>query len=84
MEESCLPSMQRAFEITAFPAHQTALVGIRQHEHSTSEPRTPEVNGESQRRSKITRHPGMRWTPEGLDALLPLRTAVLNGSYEVF
>jgi hypothetical protein len=25
---------------------------------------------------------GMRWTPEGLDALLPLRTAVLNGSYD--
>ena len=27
---------------------------------------------------------GMRWTPEGLDALLPLRTAVLNGSFDVF
>lgn len=27
---------------------------------------------------------GMRWTPEGLDALLPLRTAVLNGSYDAF
>src|SRR5207248_1182685 len=27
---------------------------------------------------------GMRWTPEGLDALLPLRTAVLNGSYDPF
>ena len=25
---------------------------------------------------------GMRWTPEGLDALLPLRTAVLNGAYD--
>ncbi len=27
---------------------------------------------------------GMRWTPQGLDALLPLRTAVLNGSYDAF
>jgi hypothetical protein len=27
---------------------------------------------------------GMRWTPEGLDALLPLRAAVLNGSYDAF
>ncbi len=27
---------------------------------------------------------GMRWTPEGLDALLPLRTAVLNHSYDSF
>ena len=27
---------------------------------------------------------GMRWTPEGLDALLPLRTAVLNRSYDAF
>jgi len=27
---------------------------------------------------------GMRWTPEGLDALLPLRTAVLNDSYDSF
>jgi hypothetical protein len=27
---------------------------------------------------------GMRWTPEGLDALLPLRTAVLNGTYTSF
>jgi hypothetical protein len=27
---------------------------------------------------------GMRWTPAGLDALLPLRTAVLNGSFDVF
>lgn len=25
---------------------------------------------------------GMRWTPEGLDALLPLRTSVLNGAYD--
>jgi len=25
---------------------------------------------------------GMRWTPKGLDALLPLRTAVLNGTYD--
>ena len=25
---------------------------------------------------------GMRWTPEGIDALLPLRTAVLNHSYD--
>ena len=25
---------------------------------------------------------GMRWTPEGLDALLPVRTAVLNDSYD--
>lgn len=27
---------------------------------------------------------GMRWTPEGIDALLPLRTAVLNGTYDSF
>lgn len=27
---------------------------------------------------------GMRWTPEGLDALLPLRTAVLNHPYDSF
>jgi hypothetical protein len=25
---------------------------------------------------------GMRWTPEGLDAILALRTAVLNGSFD--
>jgi len=27
---------------------------------------------------------GMRWTPEGLDALLPLRTSVLNQTYDAF
>jgi len=27
---------------------------------------------------------GMRWTPEGLDAVLALRTAVLNGTYHEF
>lgn len=27
---------------------------------------------------------GMRWTPEGIDALLPLRTSVLNGTYDSF
>lgn len=27
---------------------------------------------------------GMRWTPEGLDALLPLRTSVLNQTYDDF
>ena len=27
---------------------------------------------------------GMRWTPDGLDALLPLRTAVLNQTYDDF
>jgi hypothetical protein len=27
---------------------------------------------------------GMRWTPAGLDALLPLRTAVLNSSFDAF
>ena len=27
---------------------------------------------------------GMRWTPAGLDALLPLRTAVLNDAYDSF
>src|SRR5438270_137526 len=27
---------------------------------------------------------GTRWTPEGLDALLPLRAAVLNGAYDSF
>lgn len=27
---------------------------------------------------------GMRWTPQGLDALLPLRTAVLNSSFDAF
>jgi hypothetical protein len=25
---------------------------------------------------------GMRWTPEDIDALLPLRTSVLNGAYD--
>jgi hypothetical protein len=25
---------------------------------------------------------GMRWTPEGIDALLPLRTSVLNDAYD--
>jgi hypothetical protein len=27
---------------------------------------------------------GMRWTPDGLDALLPLRTAKLNHTYDAF
>lgn len=27
---------------------------------------------------------GMRWTPAGLDAVLALRTAVLNASYDAF
>jgi hypothetical protein len=27
---------------------------------------------------------GMRWTPAGLDAVLALRTAVLNGTYDAF
>jgi hypothetical protein len=27
---------------------------------------------------------GMRWTPQGLDAILALRTAVLNKTYQVF
>jgi hypothetical protein len=27
---------------------------------------------------------GMRWTPEGIDALLPLRTSVLNDTYDSF
>ncbi len=27
---------------------------------------------------------GMRWTPEGIDALLPLRTSVLNTTYDSF
>ena len=27
---------------------------------------------------------GMRWTPEGLDAVLPLRAAKLNGAYDQF
>ncbi len=27
---------------------------------------------------------GMRWTPDGLDALLPLRTSVLNHTYDDF
>ncbi len=27
---------------------------------------------------------GMRWTPTGLDALLALRTARLNGTFEAF
>ena len=34
--------------------------------------------------SKRAKGCGMRWTPEGLDALLPLRTAVLNGAYDSF
>ena len=27
---------------------------------------------------------GMRWTPDGLDAVLPLRVARLNGTYDQF
>ena len=27
---------------------------------------------------------GMRWTPDGLDAILPLRTAKLNRSFDQF
>lgn len=27
---------------------------------------------------------GMRWTPNGLDAVLALRVAVLNGTYDQF
>ncbi len=27
---------------------------------------------------------GMRWTPEGLDAVLAVRTAVLNKTYDAF
>jgi hypothetical protein len=27
---------------------------------------------------------GMRWTPEGLDAVLAVRTAVLNDTYDDF
>jgi len=27
---------------------------------------------------------GMRWTPEGLDAVLAVRTAVLNDTYDAF
>ncbi|MFL5625076.1 MAG: ISKra4 family transposase, partial [Ktedonobacteraceae bacterium] len=27
---------------------------------------------------------GMRWSPDGLDALLPLRTCVLNQTYDDF
>jgi hypothetical protein len=34
--------------------------------------------------STRTKRSGMRWTPEGLDALLPLRTAVLNHTYDSF
>jgi hypothetical protein len=34
--------------------------------------------------STRTKRSGMRWTPQGLDALLPLRTAVLNGSFDAF
>lgn len=34
--------------------------------------------------STRTKRTGMRWTPHGLDARLPLRTSVLNGSYDSF
>ena len=34
--------------------------------------------------STRTKRTGMRWTPAGLDAVLALRTAVLNGSYDAF
>lgn len=34
--------------------------------------------------STRTKRAGMRWTPQGLDALLALRTAVLNGSFDSF
>lgn len=32
--------------------------------------------------STRTKRSGMRWTPEGLDAILALRTCVLNGSFD--
>jgi hypothetical protein len=34
--------------------------------------------------STRTKRAGMRWTPVGLDALLALRTAVLNNTYDAF
>ncbi len=34
--------------------------------------------------STRAKRPGMRWTPAGLDAVLALRTAVLNGTYDAF
>ncbi|HEU5380524.1 MAG TPA: ISKra4 family transposase [Ktedonobacteraceae bacterium] len=34
--------------------------------------------------STRTKRSGMRWTPQGLDALLPLRISVLNGSFDAF
>jgi hypothetical protein len=34
--------------------------------------------------STRTKRCGMRWTPAGLDAVLALRTAVLNGTYDAF
>ena len=34
--------------------------------------------------STRTKRSGMRWTPTGLDAVLALRTAVLNGTYDAF
>lgn len=34
--------------------------------------------------SNRAKRAGMRWTPAGLDAILPLRTAVLNGTYDAF
>jgi hypothetical protein len=34
--------------------------------------------------STRTKRSGMRWTPVGLDALLALRTAVLNDTYDAF
>jgi hypothetical protein len=34
--------------------------------------------------STRTKRSGMRWTPAGLDAVLALRTAVLNGTYDAF
>jgi hypothetical protein len=34
--------------------------------------------------SILAKRSGMRWTPEGLDAVLALRIAVLNATYDDF
>jgi hypothetical protein len=34
--------------------------------------------------STRTKRSGMRWTPAGLDAVLALRVALLNGTYDSF
>ena len=42
------------------------------------------INNAAHMRYPAFRAQGMRWTPEGLDAVLAVRTAVLNDTYDAF